>query len=113
MVTPTRTWTTQVLESSLPINFAASGDNVIVPAVAGKFIWMHRLFFIVTAATSITVKDGIGGAALTGPLPFSAGGDMVLDDSGDAWFKTSAGIALVLDSLNAVQVSGTVWFIQQ
>ena len=114
MVTPTRTWTTQVPQASLPINFAASGDNVIIPAVAGKFIWMYRILFVVGAATSLTFIDGTpGGTVLSGAFPFSAGGSMVLDDSGDAWYMTTPGNALVLNNLGAVQVSGTVWFIQQ
>src|SRR5208282_1209330 len=114
MVTPTRTWSSAILQTPIPISFSASGDNAIVAAVPGKIIRLYRLLFVVGAATSITFFDGTpGGSALSGPFPFSAGGSMVLDDSGDAWYITSSGNALVLNSHNAVQVSGTAWYIQQ
>jgi hypothetical protein len=114
MVTPTRTWSSAILQTPIPISFSASGDNIIVAAVSGKIIRLYRLLLVVGAATSITFFDGTpGGTALSGAFPFSAGGSMVLDDSGDAWYMTSPGNALVLNNLNAVQVSGTAWYIQQ
>src|SRR5260370_922492 len=70
------------------ITFAASGDNTIVSAVANQIIQVYRIFFVVTATTNVTIKDGAG-TALTGAMPLAANGALTLDTSGDPWFVTS------------------------
>ncbi len=92
------------------INFSGSGDNPIVAAVSGKRIFIYRLYFILGAATDITFKDG--STALTGAMPFLANGFMILDPTQVPWHQTSVGAAFNINSSNAVQVSGSVGFIQ-
>ncbi len=92
------------------IDFAGSGDNAIIAAVAGKRIFIYRLYFILGAATNITFKDG--STALTGAMPFLANGFMILDPTQVPWHQTAAGAAFNINSSNAVQVSGSVGFIQ-
>lgn len=93
------------------IDFAASGDTPVVAAVAGKIVYIFRLFFIVGAATNIIFKDGAG-VALTGAMPFLANGYMVLDPTECPWLQTSAGNGFIINSSNAVQVSGALGYIQ-
>ncbi len=99
------------------IDFAGAGDNTIVVGVADQKVRVFQLFFVVAAATIIVVKDGAG-TALTGPMSFTAGGSFVLDfvrgsrEADQPWFTTSEGNAFVLNSTNAVQVSGRVYYTQ-
>lgn len=90
------------------ITFAASGDNTVVSAGAGGVTTrVHRMFIVVAAATAITIKNGAG-TSLTGAMSLSAGGSIVLEFSQEPWFKTSAATAFIINSSNAVQVSGMV-----
>ena len=62
------------------------------------------------APTSIEFQDGsvnMSGAAYCGQ-----GGGITLDYTGEPWYVGTAGNAFNLNSANAVQVSGTVYFIQ-
>jgi hypothetical protein len=93
------------------ISFAASGDNTIVAAVANKRIYIFRLYFILGAASNITFKTGT--TALSGALPFQANQGMILDPTECPWHQTDVGSAFILNSSNAVQVSGSVGYIQQ
>ncbi len=92
------------------IDFSGSGDNTIVAASSGKRVFVYRLYFILGAITDIIFKDGT--TALTGAMPFLANGFMILDPTQVPWHQTSAGAAFVINSSNAVQVSGSIGFIQ-
>lgn len=104
--TPFNSFTT-----TIPITFSSSGDNIIVPAVAGQRIFLYRMLWVATSATNITFKDGAS-TSLSGAMAFGANGSTTLDFQGEAWYATSAGNALILNSSNAVQVSGTAWYVQ-
>jgi hypothetical protein len=96
------------------ISTAAAGDNTIVAAVAGKLITMVALLLVSTGATNITVKDGTGGAALSGAMPLAAGVPLFLDEKSDLDYYSTSNVAnnLVLNNSAAVQISGTVWYVQ-
>lgn len=105
---------TQVLDSPLltyvAINAALTGDNVIIPAVAGKAISVWKIIDVVGATTNLTAKDGAA-INLTGPMPLVANGSMVLPFDAQPWFKTSPGNAFILNSsATTVQQSGTVGY---
>lgn len=93
------------------ISFAALGDNTIIAAVAGKKIFIFRLYFIVAAATNITFKKGA--TALTGAMPFNTNQGIVLDPTECPWHQTEIAEAFIINSSIAVQVSGSVGYIQQ
>lgn len=93
------------------INFSGSGDNTLVTAAAGKYIQVVQLFLVVGGATNLTFKDGQN--SLSGPLPMLANGSIVLDASVVPWFLTTDVVNnLILNSSNAVQVSGAVYYTQ-
>jgi hypothetical protein len=97
-----------------PINISASGDNVVVAAVAGRQIKVFRIKFLTSAAVTVAVKDGPS-TVLDGPLPFGANQGMVLDwpgYDGPPWYTTAAGHALILNLGGAVQIGGNLDYIQ-
>lgn len=97
--------------SHAAISFAASGDNTIVVGVALQTIRAFRLVFVVSGATNIIIKNGAG-TNLTGAMAFTANGSFAVDDSSIPEFITSAGNALIINSSNAVQVSGYIDYTQ-
>jgi hypothetical protein len=96
--------------SELPINFSGSGNNTVIAGVAGQITRVFKIFFVVGAASNVTPMDGATG--LTGAMNFSANEGMVLDFDTTPWFTLSPGNDFVLSSLNAVQVSGRVYYTQ-
>jgi hypothetical protein len=98
---------------NVPINFSGSGDNVVVTAVAGKQIKVVRMYFVVGGATSITFKDGVNGVAFSGAMSLLANGSVTFDYNDNLiWFSTtSSNNAFVINSSNAVQVSGEIYYI--
>ncbi len=98
--------------SRAAITFSGSGDNALVAAVAGQIVQVYRIFFVVGGTTNLTFKDGAS-TSLSGAMPFIANGAMVLDNSGDPWFTTTAGNAFILNSSSGVQISGTVYYLQK
>lgn len=97
---------------SAAISFTTTGDNTIVAAVAAKEITVVGLLLVSTAPTNITVKDGAN--LLSGAMPLAAGIPLVLpvDPTVDWYQTTAAANALILNQSGAVQISGTVWYIQ-
>lgn len=100
------------------IDFAGAGDNTVVAGVVNEKVRVFQMFFVVAGATVITIKDGAS-IDLTGPMTFpSGGGSFVLDfvrgsrEADQPWFTTSEGNAFVINSSNAVQVSGRAYFTQ-
>lgn len=101
----------------LPINVAAAGDNTIVPGVAGKVITVVAFLLTngVATAQTVTIKDGTGGTALSGPMALSTTGDPIIlpPDLTVDWFQALvAGNPLVLNLSAATQVGGAIWFVQ-
>lgn len=97
------------------VSFTTTGDNTIVAAVAGKLITVVALLLVSTGATNITVKDGTAGTALSGAMPLSAGIPLFLEERSDFDYYSTSNVAnnLVLNQSGAVQISGTVWYIQK
>jgi hypothetical protein len=92
------------------INSAASGALQIASAMVGLRNKLHRLILYVGGPTTLTFEDGT--TPLSGPIPLLAYGNILLDFSGEPWFTSSANSALNLNSSNAVQLSGTAWYVQ-
>lgn len=90
------------------INFSSTSDNDVVAATANQTIRVFRLFFIASADTTITIKDG--STALTGAITLFAGGAFVLDYQDLAWFCTSAGNAFVISQTGTAQISGRIYY---
>ncbi len=89
------------------ISFSASGDNTVVAGVSAKTVKIYRLILTIAGATVLTFKSGAG-TSLTGAMALNAGGSITLDFTSEPWFTTATAAAFVINSTNAVQVSGKV-----
>ena len=92
-----------------PINFSGAGDNIIIGGVAGQRIKVLQFFFVIAAATNLTYKSST--TALSGPLDFSSVGAQVQDFI-QLPLTCNLGDAFIINSSNAVQIGGTIWYIQ-
>lgn len=92
------------------INFAASGDNIVIAAPTVGPINVAGIAFTVSGATNITFKNGAS-IAQSGAIVFTANGSaMTLPLAPAPWYWATPGNAFIMNSSNAVQVSGTIWY---
>ena len=93
------------------INFSTSGDNTVISAPASGGITVTGITFTVAGATNITFKNGT--TAQSGAIQFTAaGGALTLMEWDRGYYFADAGNNFVMNSSNAVQVSGTIWYTQ-
>jgi hypothetical protein len=102
---------------SAVINVSVAGDNTIVAAVAGKQITVVGLLLMNNVATAqiVTLKDGTGGAALSGPLGLSTTqSPLFMPERPDFEYFSTSAVAnnLVLNLSAATNVGGVVWYVQ-
>lgn len=95
----------------LAINFAAGGDNTVIAGVGGQVIRIFHYNFIIAAQSNITIKDGA--TSKSGAYPLQQFMGLVFDaPGGSVTLDCAAGNAFVINSSNAVQVSGYVLYTQ-
>jgi len=94
------------------INASSTGDNTIVSAVSGKNVLVFKIFFVSSAATTVTFKDGTS-TNLTGAVTLAAGGSFVLDLDSEPWFTTTAGNAFIINQSGTAQLSGRAYYKQR
>jgi len=92
------------------IDFAGTGDNTIVAAVNPQTTRCFKMFFVVSAATTVIIKDGA--TALTGAMTFNAGGTFTLDQDGDPWFTGTSNTAFIINQSGTAQISGRMYYKQ-
>lgn len=88
------------------IDAAASGDNTLVAAVAGKKIRVLSLAIVAAGAVVARAESGAGGTALTGQMTLGANAVFALPFNSEGWFETAAGQLLNLELGGAVSVDG-------
>lgn len=101
---------TSLLTSSI-IDFNDAGDATLVNGVENQIIRVYRIAFNVGGPTQLIYKAG--STALSGAKPFLMGGAEYLDLSGEPWFTCGEGEDFILNSSEAVQVGGTVYYVQE
>ena len=94
-----------------PITFSASGANTLVAAVGGKTVRVWKLLLVVAGATVLTFQD-TAAAAFTGAMTMTTGGSIVEDFDTEPNYLTTVGKGFAINSTNAVQVSGSIWYTQ-
>ncbi len=92
------------------INQSASGDTTLVSATSSLVTRLYSVFLVVAGITNLTFKDG--STALTGAMPFVANQGMALDLRAEPWFTGTANTAFILNSSQAVQVSGRMYYLK-
>lgn len=91
------------------VNFSASGNNIVIPGIAGKRIKVLQYFFVIAAATNLTFQSA--STPLSGPLDFGSNAADVQDFI-QLPLTCLPGDAFIINSSSAVQVGGTIWYIQ-
>ena len=94
------------------IDAASSGNNTIVAAVVGKKIRVIAADLVCVTAVTVAWQSGAGGTALSGTMSFGANGGYVLGYNPAGWFETAAQELLNMSLGGAVQVSGTITYIE-
>src|ERR1017187_311824 len=94
---------------STPINISASGDNVVIPGVAGSTYNIYGVYLLSASGVSVTVKNGA--SVKTGPLPLTAAAPFSMPLNIEVPYLTvDSGNGFILNLSGAVQVSGIVYF---
>ena len=93
---------------SVVIDHAASGDNEIVAAVAGKQIRVLSILAQSAGIVTMRFESGAGGDALTGQMAQIAQSGFSLTYNSSGWFKTNPGEALSLELSAAVKIAGVL-----
>lgn len=90
------------------IDFAAAGDNTVVAGTAGKQIKLVTIVLTVSGETNLIFKAGA--TAISGAMDFGGDGEPrgMVPHHGCCALELTAGQAFVINSSNAVQVSGYV-----
>jgi len=95
------------------IDTTAAGDTTIVTAVAGRRLRLIAQSFSVAAEVAIAWKSGAA-TTLIPARTFKPGGGMDGNWGPHGFYcKTAAGEALVINLGGAVQVSGTINYIEE
>lgn len=92
-----------------PISFTGSGDQIIVPGVAGYSIGILQFFFITSAGVTLTYKSG--STLLSGALPFLANGAQVQDFI-QLPLRCNFGDPFIINAGVAVTLGGVIWYYQ-
>lgn len=95
------------------IDAASSGDNTIVAAVTGKKIRVIKYSLVCAGAVTVTFASAAGtGTKLTGTMSFAANGGIADGFCPAGHFETAAGALLNMSLGGAVQVSGSLTYIE-
>ena len=98
--------------SGLAISGNSAGDNIIVAAVSTQCVLVFKIFFVASAATTVTIKDGAS-TNLTGAITLTAGGSFVLDLDSEPWFIATTGNAFIISQSGTAQLSGRAYYKQR
>lgn len=94
------------------ISFAGSGNNTIVTAVAGKAVRVAWMWLCVGGTTNVTIVE-VRPSVNSGAVPMVANGCMTLPGTPYNGFPlaiTTVGSAFIINSSQAVQVSGAAYY---
>ena len=94
--------------NQIPISISASGDTIIIPAIAGQVIQVYGIILSLATDTTVAFRSGVAGTYLAGPQTMDR---LLLDKTpGDPWYITGRGEPFVISLGDAVQCGGTVYW---
>lgn len=91
---------------SADIDFSTSGDHTIASPSAGKFVAVHRIVLTIGGVTVLTMKSDTN--VLDGTLTIGGLGGIVLDWGPKPWWYGNADEDFIINSSNAVSVTGKI-----
>lgn len=94
--------------SSAVINFASSGDNIVVTRAVGT-IKVYMMSYVCASAVTQTIKNGTG-TALSGAMP-NVTTSFLPYNGGEPYYTTTSTNNFVINLGSAVSCQGTVWYI--
>ncbi|MBA7525264.1 hypothetical protein ES705_17415 [subsurface metagenome] len=96
------------VQTYVPINHAALGDNIIVPGEEGQTIHITGLVLVVAAENDITLKTTT--TTISGPMPFGGDGEPwgMVDNKGFLSLTLPEGDGFIISLGVAAQVTGYV-----
>lgn len=90
------------------VNFNGNGDNVIIAAIPGRKIKVHKLLIVGSEKTNIRFYSNPSPTTpISGQMNFKGNWGMTLD-SDDFTLTTNPGQSLILNSSNVIQVGGWI-----
>lgn len=102
--------TTKALTNAA-VSASSSGENTLVSGTGSQTIRVFKLVLVASSAVSVTLKDAAGGTSLTGAIPLTANGAMVLESNdGEPLFVSASSGAFIMSLSAAVQVSGYIQY---
>lgn len=105
------TFNTHTEIETIPLDESTSGDLTIIQGQSDRWIYIHQISLFVDAATDVTIKKGTD--TFTGPVSLSTGQGFILEasyatESGDVLYKCPPGVDFIINSSNAVGLTGSV-----
>jgi len=99
-----------IVVPDLDVNISSSGDNIVIPAIADKKIYVWKLFVIGNAAVNLKMRDGTTDLnAFAFPLTGQGSSITFFYDLVPYW-RTSKGNAFQINLSGAVQVTGRIYY---
>ena len=93
------------------VNFATSGDHNIIAAVVGKIIRIWKVMLWSGGDQVLSIRDGL--TPLMGTIDLAQGGQVLLPKDTDPWFTLTTNSPFNLNTTQAVQCSGRVFYTQE
>jgi hypothetical protein len=94
------------------VNIAATGDNIVIPAVNGERLLIMGINLEIKGVTSLRFRDGVGGVFFNQvPYDFQAIGTFTQDYNSSPYWRTSRGGPFVIELQPGVVVTGRVYYL--
>lgn len=95
----------------LDMNFAASGDNIVIPAATNYKIRVHKIWFQTQADVNMKFRDGVGGTFFDAvAVMMGLAGTWTMEFDRVQQWRTGKSKAFVINLDAAVQVTGRIWY---
>lgn len=91
------------------VSAASSGDNTLIAGVSGKQVYVYGFDLFLASSTTLTLKCGT--VALTGAMTLTSYSKGIA--SGSPYWVCPAGAAFVGNLGSGIQMSGSIWYVQQ
>lgn len=104
--------TTKALTNA-SVSASSSGENTLISGTASQTIRVFKIALVAASAVNVSFKNAAGGTSLTGAIPLTANGAMVLESNdGEPLFVSATAGAFILNLSAAVAVTGFIQYVK-